>query len=145
MENDKNKKFNYTAALARKEVSLCKELYKMAKDRHPQPGYLLLILDQAWIAAMRGFVCADQKIVKDEFIKESEIFFKAGSTMSKKCFGQVQETWRDRKDVDVYCKNLFKGTPAEENRKNQKHELGTDEYQLKMGRTEYVKNKKYKN
>jgi hypothetical protein len=38
MENDKNKKFNYTAALARKEVSLCKELYKMAKERHPQPG-----------------------------------------------------------------------------------------------------------
>ena len=104
-----------------------------------------MILDQAWIAAMRGFVCADQKIVKDEFIKESEIFFKAGSTMSKKCFGQVQETWRDRKDVDVYCKKLFKGTPAEENRKNQKHELGTDEYQLKRGRTEYVKNKKYKN
>ena len=65
--------------------------------------------------------------------------------MSKKCFGQVQETWKERKDVDVYCKNLFKGTPAENNRKNQKHELGTDEYQLKMGRTDYVKNKKYKN
>ena len=98
----------FTPEKCRRHVDLCKEVYKLGKERKDPRYSLFYILNNGWIAAHFGILMVwkgPKKQMAEEFKRDCISFCKAMETFSK-LFGKqliTPEEWRERhQNYDKY-------------------------------------------
>ena len=73
----------YPASKCRKEIDLCKKMYKMGKEKKIDNAFMLNILACGIKAGVCGYQIVENEVSRNEFKKDCDMFFKTADNFRK--------------------------------------------------------------